>query len=350
MAYLHPKEKAKEFASQAFARLQKEGLVPSPENYELMFVYYSGSNPALRRAMDLATEKNSLDEEVCGQIFHEFLSGSREDETVRQAGEQIKKTIEDVNGAVMSVKELTNEYSKNLETVNDQLQEDISKDEVHEIINHVISDTREIMQQNDRLEKLLGTSTQAIEELKKDLEIARKEALTDALTGLLNRKGFEREVEQILRQAKKDENYNFVLILSDIDHFKNFNDTFGHLVGDQVLKLVAKTLKDTLKGRDVVVRYGGEEFAVILTECDLDVGLRVAEVIRQEVAKKDVINRVTGEKIAKITLSAGVAQFVKDEDIDSLIARADSALYGAKHNGRNQVAAASEKTKAKAKS
>lgn len=342
MAYLHPSEKAKEYASLAFERIMKYGLVPTPEIYELWYVYFSGSNPTLVRTIDVALQKGPISHEDCLQLFHQHLSGLREDETVRQAGEHIKRTIEDVNGAVSSAKEISAEYSKSLETVNQQLNDEMSKEEIHEIINHVISDTRDMMEQNERLEDLLSNSTRAIEDLRRDLEIARKEAMTDALTGLMNRKAFDTEIERLRSDAQNDETKTFVLILLDIDHFKKFNDTFGHLVGDQVLKLVAKTLKDTLKGRDIIVRYGGEEFAIILTGTQIDIGMRVGEMLRLEVSKKEVINRVTGEKIAKITLSAGVAQFKKNEDVVSLIARADAALYEAKNHGRNQVFAAAD--------
>lgn len=126
----------------------------------------------------------------------------------------------------------------------------------------------------------------------------------------------------------------------DIDHFKSFNDNFGHQIGDQVLRLVARTLTDGVKGRDIAARYGGEEFAIILPETPLSAGVTVGNALRKAVATKDVVNRNTGEKLGRITMSVGVAEYVPQENISELIERADAALYTAKQNGRNQVAAA----------
>lgn len=135
----------------------------------------------------------------------------------------------------------------------------------------------------------------------------------------------------------------FSILMLDIDYFKSFNDNFGHQVGDQVLRLVARTLKDGLKGKDVAARYGGEEFSIILPDTDLSGAVIVGNALRKAVAGKEVINRSTGKVLGRITLSVGVAEFAGEKTAELLISRADEALYTAKHNGRNQVAAAPSK-------
>lgn len=135
-------------------------------------------------------------------------------------------------------------------------------------------------------------------------------------------------------------NAAFTLLMVDIDHFKSFNDNFGHQVGDQVLRLVGRTLVEGIKGRDFAARYGGEEFAIILPESNVTAGMAVGNSLRKSIATKDVINRSTGEKMGRITMSVGVAEYVVGESPEDMIERADGALYTAKHNGRNQVAAA----------
>lgn len=342
MSYYHPTDKAKEFAVAALKSIESRGLLPTPENYELWFVFHSGANPELSRVLELliaSTEK--ISEDHCYEIFQKFLSGDKTDETVKKAGSEIQKTITAMNSAVGSAREFAVEYNTTLESVNTRLREEKTREEVDGILSELLADTRTMLDQNTHLEDLLNESAKTMERLHNDLELARKEAMTDALTSLSNRKSFDLELKRTISEFESGEYKVFTLMMMDIDHFKNFNDSFGHQVGDQVLKLVSRTLKESVKGRDTVARYGGEEFAIILPETALDGGLRVAEMLRQAVAKKEVINRATGERIARITISVGVAEFHTNETAESVISRADNALYSAKKNGRNQVAAAS---------
>jgi diguanylate cyclase len=127
------------------------------------------------------------------------------------------------------------------------------------------------------------------------------------------------------------------LMLTDIDHFKTFNDNFGHLTGDQVLRLVAMSVKHNVKGKDTTARYGGEEFAVILPNTILRAAVTVAEHIRRAVMAKELMKRSTGEHLGRMTISIGVATLRKGGTGQSLIERADTCLYAAKRHGRNRV-------------
>lgn len=341
LTYLHPSDRVDEFCISCLGRIREEKLSPTPENYELWYVYYSGADPEVKRVLDaFSLSGKAFTNETCYELYQKLLRGNREDEKVRSAGDQIKKTIEDVNQAVGSVREFASEYNLTLEDVNSKLREEKTKEEIHNILGEVLADTKTMLDQNNHLEALLKESADTMEKLHRDLEIARKEALTDSLTGLANRKAFDQEIKKVAQLASQPDHEPFCVLLLDIDHFKGFNDTFGHQVGDQVLRLVARALKQSVKGRDIAARYGGEEFAIILPETRLQGAQRVGEMLRQDVAKKEVINRNTGERLARITLSVGVAEYFGSEQIENLISRADSALYAAKHNGRNQVAVA----------
>ena len=207
------------------------------------------------------------------------------------------------------------------------------------LLGAVVHDTQAMIAQNQRLEEQLGKSAVVMAELQSDLEKFQKEALTDGLTGLSNRKSFDAAIRRVSEETILAKS-TFTLLMVDIDHFKSFNDNYGHQVGDQVLRLVARTLTDGVKGRDVAARYGGEEFAILLPDTGLQAGVVVGNSLRKAVATKDVVNRANGERLARITMSVGVAEFTGTEQVADLIERADAALYTAKHNGRNQVAAA----------
>lgn len=347
MSFITDKEKERslEISGQALGRIKSENLIPTPEIYELWFTYYGRTSPEVVRAVDLLIDSNNpITDAACLDIYQRFLSDLRNEEMVRRAGEQIQTTIQDVAGVVHNVQSVTNDYGQTLTEVNDKISAAKSPEELKQVLSVASVKTKKMLEQNQMLESQLEKSTQLMDELKRDLEYVRREAMTDGLTGLANRKSFDTEIDQIMTLSRNEKKI-FTLLMVDIDHFKSFNDNFGHQVGDQVLRLVARTLKDGLKGRDFAARYGGEEFAIILPETDLAAGVAVGNSLRKAIATKDVINRNTGEVMGRITMSVGVAEYAGDAAIEDIIERADSALYTAKHNGRNQVAAAPAPTR-----
>jgi diguanylate cyclase len=209
------------------------------------------------------------------------------------------------------------------------------------LANALLAETRRMQDANHQLEMNLAASRDDIEALQRDLDDVRREALLDPLTKVYNRKAFDDGLRRAVGRAEEHGDH-MCLMLIDIDHFKRFNDTWGHQTGDQVLRLVAMTLKSNIKGKDMAARYGGEEFAAILPETDLEGAVIVADNVRKAVQAKELLKRSTNEKLGRITASFGVATYHPGDSPSSLIERADRCLYAAKHAGRNRVFAENE--------
>ena len=179
-------------------------------------------------------------------------------------------------------------------------------------------------------------TSQELDKIRDSLKVAEQRSNTDALTGLANR----RSLDEFLRSAQivaMEQGESLSILMIDIDHFKKFNDSYGHQVGDQVLRLVAKVLQDNVREIDLAARYGGEELIAVLPGANLDVCADVAERIRRRISEARLTRRTTGQEIASVTVSIGVAQFRLAESAEAMIERCDRALYQAKRLGRNRT-------------
>ncbi|MDA9552870.1 diguanylate cyclase [Emcibacteraceae bacterium] len=208
--------------------------------------------------------------------------------------------------------------------------------ELKDIVKVIIDDTDKMQAQSQKLESKLEESTFKIESLQSNLENARIESRTDALTNIGNRKFFEEKIEEYVTNHKKL-GHDLCLIPCDIDFFKKFNDNFGHQIGDQVLKVVAHVIKKELGLQGSAARYGGEEFAILLPKAKLGDAIELADHIRKVISERIIKNKNTGANFGRITMSFGVASMNANMTADDLIQKSDSALYLSKANGRNMV-------------
>jgi len=328
-----PADRSQEIAVQALEKIEALSLKPIPQLYELWFRYYQG-DPEILRAID--QHPGTLDEVSCHKIYKRFLSESARDDAVKKISEQIQQAVTDMSGMLKSVTTATSTYGSELEVVGEKIKTAESIEDLGEIVSAVVADTRKMLQKNHALELQLVNSSQQVTELRQNLDNVKKEAMTDGLTGLSNRKAFDKQIRDAIEDAGNTK-LPLTMLMLDIDHFKKFNDTFGHQVGDQVLRLVARTLTDGVKGRDIAARYGGEEFAIILPETPSVAGMKVAETLRKTIENKEVINKTSQQHLGQITLSVGVAEYMQGESVADFIGRADAALYEAKRQGRNRV-------------
>jgi diguanylate cyclase len=296
-----------------------------------------GYHPALNQQINaILKAKGSISEADLVQIYEKHLSPSQLTERIDQVGVQVKGEIDQVMAMIEAALGSATSYTESLAGATEKLGQSKDRDGVRTIIESLVQTTRTMEISNRQLEERLSASKQEINELQENLEAVRTESLTDPLTQLANRKFFDITLEKAIAEAF-ERNEPLSLMLTDIDHFKAFNDNFGHLTGDQVLRLVAMAVRHNVKGKDTAARYGGEEFAVILPNTVLRAAVTVAEHIRRAVMAKELMKRSTGEQLGRITISIGVATVRAGDTGQSLIERADTCLYAAKRHGRNRV-------------
>jgi len=171
---------------------------------------------------------------------------------------------------------------------------------------------------------------------KRELNL-KNSAITDCLTGVYNRKGLELCLTTAKKKYELFDDYNFSIIIFDIDNFKKINDTYGHIFGDKVLKLICKIFKDNTDKNDQVYRYGGEEFIILFHNLNRNEVLRTGNRLKKLVEKKEFISPLGKEDMIKITVSGGVAQYKNELDIEEFIKKADKLLYKAKNSGKNKI-------------
>ena len=270
------------------------------------------------------------------EIYETYISANRFTDRIDQVGTQVMGEIEQVMAMIGAAAGSANSYTESLADVTQKLGHTKDNDGLRSIVEGLVQAAKEMEKNNKALEARLTASKSEITQLQEHLETVRNESLTDPLTQLANRRYFDDSLAKAIEDSfTKHEPLS--LMMTDVDHFKKFNDTFGHLTGDQVLRLVAMSLKQNVKGQDIAARYGGEEFAVVLPNTVLRSALTVADHIRRAVMMKELMKRSTGEHLGRVTISIGVAQLRKGDTVQTLIERADNCLYAAKRSGRNRV-------------
>jgi diguanylate cyclase len=330
-------ERTMAFAEIALGQIRALRQPASPRHFEIWYTYATGYNPSLNQMINEMLSRNgTLREADIEQIYESYISPSRFTDRIDRVGSKVMDEIEQVMAMIGAAAGTASSYTENLANVSQKLGVDADDPTVRAIVESLVTATAEMQQNNQALEARLSASKQEIDQLQENLETVRTESLTDPLTTLANRKSFDDALVRAIAEARaRDEHLS--LLLTDVDHFKKFNDTFGHLTGDQVLRLVAISVKQNVKGQDIAARYGGEEFAVVLPNTVLRSAVTVADHIRCAVMGKELMKRSTGEHLGRVTISVGVATLRPDDTPQTLIERADSCLYAAKRNGRNQV-------------
>ncbi len=174
-------------------------------------------------------------------------------------------------------------------------------------------------------------------EMLEEIEVLKKASLSDPLTGLYNRRAYDAQIAKTIASHQTGTLRTCSIIIFDIDHFRDFNNDYGHLAGDRVLAYVAHMAREVLRSDDLIFRYGGDEFVILLPNSGLDAAVGVAEKVRCHINEVEFKLFKNSDNIVKISLSMGVAEIKADDDEASFLARADDAMYKSKEGGRNQV-------------
>lgn len=259
---------------------------------------------------------------------------------IDEAASRMQRTVARVISRLEGNNSDTGAYAELLSGVGGQLSDGADERTVRLLVASLMQATKSIVEKNQRLQEELTVSTAQLSLISRELGEARREAWTDALTGLANRARFDLEIDEAIKDATRD-GAPLCLAMLDVDHFKRFNDTHGHTIGDEVLRLMGRILRQTLKGQDTPARYGGEEFAIILPDTALSDAVSLANRLRERISASALRNKGTGESYGVITVSLGVAKLRRGERAEGLIKRADAALYAAKAAGRDRVVAES---------
>ena len=345
--HIDPIEQARKLASEALSAMLRLKIAPSPNNYLIWYTHFTGCYPDLSRQLRLIADRGeAFSEERLSELHMRFFGIGRQAHMLDETCQRIEVTMAHLLTQVGGLSQDAGSYGDRLETFGNDLGARAPRTELQGLIGEILGETRKMQGRARTLEGELASSTQEIEGLRGKLVEAKREANSDGLTGIANRKCFDQELATAIEGAREDGSALSVLF-ADIDHFKGFNDTHGHQVGDQVLRLVAQVLTKSVKGRDLAARYGGEEFAVILPQTGVDGAAQLAEQIRQTIAGNRIRLKATGVFLGNITLSIGCADYRPPETMGELMARADDALYEAKRQGRNRVVVAPPKQLAK---
>ena len=324
-------------AHSALDLMERHKVWPTPLNYELWVHCVGDPNGQLACEIErLISSGEPITEAVSEDLAQAFLPKAKLNEQIRDAGDKLSKELETVAVAISEAKKSSQAYGETLADASKELTQDQDAGAVRRLVDNLTSATRRVQRENKSLEKRLKDSSSEVTRLKEHLEQVRRDATTDSLTNLANRKAFDEELARAREQAAQT-GEPLCLAVLDIDHFKRFNDTWGHQTGDQVIRYVASVIGRLAAPPRFAARYGGEEFGMIFPSESMGQIRGILEEIREEVSSRMLRRRSTNEELGTITISAGVAQLHVGESSHSLVERADAALYASKRTGRNRV-------------
>jgi diguanylate cyclase len=334
-----------DLARRAIADMEARQVWPTALNYELWLHYIGDPHSALAREIDrMLSAGEPFTDAVSETLGAAFLPRARLTDEIRDAGAQLSRELKSVASAIATAQKSQEAYGRTLAFAGEGL-EKVDGQAAQALIATLAQATRKVQSENNALERRLQDTTLEVNRLREHLEQVRRDAMTDALTNLANRKAFDEQLTRLCAEAEESRK-PLTLAVIDIDHFKRFNDTWGHQTGDQVLRFVASVIGKAAALPRMAARYGGEEFSMIFPNESIASVTQVLEEVREEIGTRALKRRSTNEDLGAVTISAGIAELCIGETTTCLMERADEALYASKRNGRNRVSQAEPAAKA----
>ncbi len=316
--------------------MMKHHVAATPANYALWYTYVDNTIPRLNQEMDVVLDNFGLCPPASGDYLYKQFIASKAETSVGDLRANIELLVSEVASSMSDTMTDTTAFEaiidkgfRDLERVEN---ENLSIEEVMTLIRQLVSESRDIRHSTRFLNSQLKNASEEITRLKTQLAEVQKDALFDGLSGLYNRRSFDDDLSAMLHAQQ-----SISIVLLDIDHFKTYNDDFGHLFGDTVIRALAKRIQSSCREGITAYRFGGEEFALLVPNRSLRSARQFADALRRSIEKLSVRDRRTGMQVGNITASFGVAESEPNDTLDMLIDRADKMLYEAKNLGRNRV-------------
>lgn len=348
MEYDDTLEKSSEYLRLALDHMGKHKIPVDPIHYSVWYEYVSGRNEELKNTIEGAISKaKDITPEFSRTLYERYVSNEHK-VIIQKVREELHIVLDTLLAHMVDSGGQLARFGTMIQLYSQRLDDDLDAQGVRNVASDILSETKGIRNSGQTLKKHIVSSTQDIENLRKDLDRLKEEVDTDMLTGLKNRRYLSRAFELEADNARRSCS-SLSLLMIDIDHFKRINDNYGHIVGDRVLKTSAAMITECVKGRDTVVRFGGEEFIVLLPNTLLKGATVLAEQICSYFKNMNWKCKGTGQIIGQICVSIGVSQYRLGESLETFIDRADGALHLSKENGRCRVTAETEPSLSRAR-